>query len=87
MTTDDAPQPGPAFGRDTVADKVARFGCGAILGVFVLMGVLLAGFFEPFGMTGVVIGAVVLVVGAGIACVTHGDPAIQILWKLIKWLA
>ncbi len=88
MTTEDEPTTAPAFAKDTLGDKVARFGCGAILGLLVVMGLFLTGVFELFGsVTGTAVGAAVLIILAGVACVTHGESAIQVLWKLIKWLA
>jgi Na+/proline symporter len=88
VTPEDKLTTPPAFARDTLGDKVARFGCGATLGLLVVMGLLLTGVFELFGsVTGVSVGAATLIILAGVACVTHGEPAIQVLWKLIKWLA
>jgi hypothetical protein len=85
------PAAAPLFRKDTAADKAVRFGCGAILGALVAVGGLMAGLItglpEPFGMTGVIVGIIVLIGGAGLVCVTHGEPAIQVLLKLIKWLA
>ena len=77
----------PSLGNDTVADKAVRFGCGAALGALLVLGVAMTGLAEAFGMTGLLVAAVFLTAFAGLAAVTHGEPAIHSLLKAIKWLA
>ena len=77
----------PAFAKDTPFNKVLRFGCGAILGGLIVVGVLMFGLLQPFGATGVIIGSVIAVGVSGLVSVTHGEAAIRVLLKLIRWLA
>ncbi len=85
--TEDPERP-PAFAVDTVADKVVRFGCGAILVFLLLLALAILGVLpESFGTPALVTLCVVLVIGAGSLSVSYGEPFIRALLKLIKWFA
>ena len=84
---DQGHEPGPALSHDTAVDKALRFGCGALLGGLVLLGLGLLGLGEGLGGSAVAVGALIFLTAAGLAGLGFGEPFLQSLLKLIKWLA
>jgi hypothetical protein len=57
------------------------------LAALVFVALILGGVGEPFGILGVVLLGIVLVVTSGLLSVTLGERYLDRLLRLIKWLA
>ena len=72
--------------KDSFADKAVRFGCGSLLAGLIVVALVFSGLGEPFGLTGVVAGGIVLVLASGVLSATLGERYLEPLLRLIKWL-
>ena len=75
--------PTSPLATDTIADKVVRFGCGAILGALVVSFLLSS---VMAGGVGLVIFAAVIVGACGVLAVAYGEGFVDGLLKVMKEL-
>jgi hypothetical protein len=85
------PNSWPILAKATPADRLARFGCGAILAGLISIAIVLYGGLDVFGPTGAGVTAVVVVgvlfIGAcAVLSAAYGDRFLRALVKLAKWL-
>ncbi len=82
-SSDDPPRVStPSLAEDTLADRAARFGCGALLGVAVMAYILM----NVSGGMGLVLVAFVFVFVCGALAVAWGEAFFEKMLGLIKWL-
>jgi hypothetical protein len=80
----DIPGGATPLATDTLADKGVRFGCGALLGLLLVLGV--AEFGEGLTLEGFIAVGALAVAGCGAFGVTHGERFFSGLLKVFKWL-
>ena len=71
-----------SLSNETVSDKAVRFGCGAVIGVAILVSLVIYGVVED--ERGLVVGGIA-VLGCGILAALGGDRAVGALLKVLKW--
>ncbi len=75
----------PVLGRLTHADRLTRFGCGAILAGLVAFVMLLSGGLDLFGWPGAGVVGALLIGACGVLSAAYGDRFIRFLLKAAEW--